>query len=182
VADHPWIKSNPDGVRWDAELPAMPVQQLLDDAVARWGDLPAIDFMGRVLSYREFGALADRAAKGLQRLGVGPGVHVGLYLPNSPHFPIASFGVLKAGGTVVNYSPLDAERVLEHKVENSETDILVTLDLAALYPQTARLLGRSRMKKLVVGSLAQFAAKPDAVRAQLERPLNSPRRRWMSGN
>jgi long-chain acyl-CoA synthetase len=169
MAVHPWIKSYPDGMRWDAELPTMPVQQLLDDAVARWADRPALEFMGRVLSYREFGALADRAAKGLQQLGVGPGVHVGLYLPNSPHYPIAFFGVLKAGGTVVNYSPLDAERVLEHKVENSETDILVTLDLAALYPQMARLLGRSRLKKLVVGNLAQFSAQPDAVRAQLDK-------------
>ena len=96
-------------------------------------------------------------------------MHVGLYLPNSPHYPIAFFGVLKAGGTVVNYSPLDAERVLEHKVENSETDILVTLDLAALYPQMARLLGRSRLKKLVVGGLAEYAAQPEAVRAHLEK-------------
>ena len=55
-------------------------------------------------------ALAGRAAKGLQALGVGPGVHVGLYLPNTPHYVIAFFGVLKAGGTVVNYSPLDAAR------------------------------------------------------------------------
>ena len=169
MAEHSWIKSYPDGVHWDAPLPTMPVQQLLDDAVARWPDKPALEFMGRVLSYREFGALADRAAKGFQALGVKPGVHVGLYLPNSPHYPIAFFGVLKAGGTVVNYSPLDAERVLEHKVENSETDVLVTLDLSTLYPQMARLLGRSRLKKLVVGSLAEFAAQPEAVRAHLQK-------------
>ena len=169
MAAYPWIQSYPDGVRWDAELPTMPVQQLLDDAVARWPEHPALEFMGRTLSYREFGALADRAAKGFQQLGVKPGVHVGLYLPNSPHYPIAFFGVLKAGGTVVNYSPLDAERVLEHKIENSETDVLVTLDLGALYPQMARLLGRSRLKKLVVGSLAEFAAQPDAVRAHLQK-------------
>ena len=80
-------------------------------------------------------ALTDRAAKGLQQLGVGPGVHVGLYLPNTPHYVIAFFGVLKAGGTVVNYSPLDAAKVLAHKIEDSRTDVLVTLDLAALYPQ-----------------------------------------------
>ena len=169
MAHQPWIASYPDGVHWDAELPLVPVQQLLDDAVARWPERPALDFMGRVLSYREFGALADKAAKGLQALGVGPGVHVGLYLPNSPHYPIAFFGVLKAGGTVVNYSPLDAERVLEHKIEDSETDVLVTLDLAALYPQMARRLGRSRLKKLVVGNLADFALQPDAVRAQLHK-------------
>ena len=168
MADHPWIKSYPKGVRWDADLPLMPVQQLLADAVKRWPDNPAIEFMGRTLTYREFGELADRAAKGFQDLGVGPGVHVGLYLPNTPHYPIAFFGVLKAGGTVVNYSPLDAERVLAHKIEDSETDILVTLDLAALYPQMGRLLGASRLKKLVVGNLADYAANSSAVRAHMQ--------------
>lgn len=168
AAEHPWIKSYPDGVRWDADLPLMPVQQLLDDAVKRWPDHPALEFMGRVISYSEFGHLVSRAAKGLQQLGVGPGVHVGLYLPNTPHYPIAFFAALKAGGTVVNYSPLDAERVLAHKIEDSETDILVTLDLAVLYPQMARLLGSSRLKKLIVGSMGDYAAQPAGVRAHLQ--------------
>jgi long-chain acyl-CoA synthetase len=168
MADFPWTRSYPAGVHWDAELPLMPVQQILDEAVARWPQRPALDFMGRVISYQELGALVDRAAAGLQRLGVGPGVHVGLYLPNSPHYPIAFFGVLKAGGTVVNYSPLDAARVLEHKIEDSQTDILITLDLAVLYPQVGPLLGRSRLKKMVVGSLGDYSVSPSAVRAQLE--------------
>ena len=164
----PWTKSYPPGMRWDAELPIMPVQQLLDDAVARWPERPAIEFMGEVISYRELGALVDRAARGLQALGVKPGVHVGLYLPNTPHYPIAFFAVLKAGGTVVNYSPLDAERVLAHKVEDSQTDVLVTLDLVSLYPQLGRLLGASRLQKLVVGSLTDFGAAREQVRAHLQ--------------
>jgi len=164
---HPWIKSYPEGVRWDAELPVMPVQQVLDHAVRRWPERPALEFMGRTITYRELGALADRAARGFQALGVGPGVHVGLFLPNTPHYPIAFFGVLKAGGTVVNYSPLDAERVLAHKIEDSRTDILVTLDLAALYPQMSRQLGTTRLKTLIVGDLAEFSAQPAAVRAHL---------------
>lgn len=168
LAEHPWISSYPTGVRWDAELPLMPVQQFLDDAVKRWPDKPALEFLGRVMSYRELGELADRAAKGFQQLGVGPGVHVGLFMPNTPHYPIAFFGVLKAGGTVVNYSPLDAERVLAHKIEDSETDLLVTLDLAVLYPQMGRLLGASRLKKLIVGNLADYAGQPAAVRAHLQ--------------
>jgi long-chain acyl-CoA synthetase len=97
--------------------------------------------MNRKFSYQELSNLTNRAAKGFQKLGVRPGVHVGLYLPNTPHYVIAFFGVMKAGGTIVkNYSPLDAEKVLEHKVEDGETDILVTLDLNALYPQMGRLL------------------------------------------
>ena len=50
-------------------------------------------------------------------------------------------------------------RALEHKIEDSETDILVTLDLAALYPQMERLLGKTRLKTLVVGEFAEMSAR-----------------------
>ena len=169
MSEHPWIKSYPPGVRWDAPIPIGPVQGVLDTAAATWPDHPALDFMGRRISYSELQSLVDRAAKGFQQLGVKPGVHVGLYLPNTPHYPIAFFGVLKAGGTVVNYSPLDAEKVLEHKVGDSETDILVTLDLALLYPQMHKLLGTTRLKTLVVGTMSEMAAQPAAVHAHLEK-------------
>ena len=164
----PWIDSYPAGVRWDIDIEAMPVQRILDDSAANWPDNFALQFMGKRITYRELKALADRAAKGLQQLGVGPGVHVGLYLPNTPHYIIAFFGVLKAGGTVVNYSPLDAAKVLEHKIEDSRTDVLITVDLAMLYPQMGAMLGKTRLKKLVVGNLAEMSAAPAAVAAQMK--------------
>ena len=163
----PWTASYPPGVHWDAQLNLSAVQDMLANAARQWPDRPALDFMGRKITYAELDALANRAAKGFQALGVKPGVHVGLFLPNSPHYPIAFFGALKAGGAVVNYSPLDAEKVLEHKVEDSETDILVTLDLAALYPQMSGLLGKTRVKHLVIGDLAEFSGNPQGVRAHL---------------
>jgi long-chain acyl-CoA synthetase len=123
--------------------------------------------MGRKISYRELNDLANRAALGFQKLGVKPGVHVGLYLANTPHYLISLFGVLKAGGTLVNYSPLDAEKVLEHKIDDSETDFLVTLDLPTLYPQMGRLLGHTRLKKLIVGNIAEMTGQPEAVAAQM---------------
>ncbi|MFT4268827.1 MAG: long-chain fatty acid--CoA ligase [Xenophilus sp.] len=166
--DKPWLASYPDGVRWDTEIRPTTVQQILNDAVANYPERPAIDFMGKRLNYRELGALADRAAKGLQALGVGPGVHVGLFLPNSPHYLIAVFGVLQAGGTVVNYSPLDAAKVLEHKIEDSQTDFLITLDMASLYPQMAAMLGKTRLKKLIVGTLAEMTGAPEQVAAQMK--------------
>ncbi len=169
MADFPWIKSYPPGVRWDAELPIMPVQDILDRTVEKWADNSALDFMGRKISYRELQQMVDRAAKGFQQLGVKPGVHVGLYLPNTPHYVISFFGVLKAGGTVVNYSPLDAEKVLEHKVGDSETDIMVTLDAATLYPQMGKLLGHTRLQKIIVGNVAEMTPHPDAVHAQMEK-------------
>jgi long-chain acyl-CoA synthetase len=167
MTEHPWIKSYPPGVRWDADIPLMPVQQILENSAAKWPNNAALDFMGKKISYSELNDLANRAANGFQKLGVKPGVHVGLYLPNTPHYLVSFFGVLKAGGAVVNYSPLDAEKVLEHKVEDSETDFIVTLDLASLYPQMGRLLGPTRLKKLVVGNLAEMSAQPEAVKGQL---------------
>jgi long-chain acyl-CoA synthetase len=91
-----------------------------------------------------------------------------LCLPNTPHYFIAFFGVLKAGGTVVTYSPLDAARGLEHKSEDSRTDLLFTLDLAALYPQMAGMLGRTRLKTLIIGNIAEMSAAPEAVTAQMK--------------
>lgn len=166
--DMPWIKSYPAGVRWDINIVPEPVQKILQDTVAKYPDRPAIDFMGKRLNYREMGDLVNRAACGLQKLGVKPGVHVGLFLPNTPHYLIAFFGVLTAGGTVVNYSPLDAAKVLEHKIEDSKTDLIITLDLAALYPQMAPMLGTTRLKKLIVGNVGEMSAAPDAVNAEMK--------------
>ena len=101
---------------------AMPViaprllTDLIDRAVARHGDRPAVDFMGRNWSYREIGELARRAARGLQDLGVAPGTRVGLCLPNTPYFVICYFAILRIGGVVVNFNPLYTERELDHQI------------------------------------------------------------------
>jgi long-chain acyl-CoA synthetase len=163
----PWVKSYPPNVRWNAPLELSSVQSVLEKASARFGPQPALDFMNKRITYAELDALANRAAAGFQKLGVKPGVHVGLFLPNTPHYVIAFFGVLKAGGAVVNYSPLDALPTLQLKVEDSETDILVTLDLASLYPQAEKLLASTRLITLVVGEFAEMTPAPGPVKAQM---------------
>ncbi|MFZ6657469.1 long-chain-fatty-acid--CoA ligase [Undibacterium sp. TJN19] len=169
MRDTPWIQSYPAGVHWDADLPISSVPQLLHDAAARWPDLPALEFMGKKTTYGELQKLVNQATRGFQQLGVEPGMHIGLYLPNTPHYVISFFAILQAGGTVVNYSPLDAEKVLEHKVADSHTDMLVTLDMVMLYPHMAKMLGHTRLQKLIIGNIAEMSPYPDAVRANLEK-------------
>ena len=149
----PWLAAYPDNVEWDAEIPEGPLHAILDNAVARFPAGESMDFLGRTWSYAELGAMTDRAAAGFQKLGVGKGVRVGLFLPNCPQFVVSYFGILKAGGTVVNYSPLYSEEELAHQIEDSGTDIMVTLGLVALYPKMAALLERTRIRTLVVGAL-----------------------------
>ncbi len=155
LALRPWLGAYPAGVDWAEPIAPMPVFRLLDDAVARHPERICIDFLDKRLSYAEVGGLADRAAKGLQDLGVGPGVKVGLMLPNSPYFVVLYYAVLKAGGTVVNFNPLYAEREIEHQLVDSDTDIIAALDLAAHYDKLAPLLKRTRLSRVIVCSLSQ---------------------------
>ena len=150
---YPWLSKYPNHVRWDAEIPERPLYALLDDSVAKFPTNESMDFLGKTYTYSELGDMVNHAAAGFQELGVGKGVKVGLFLPNCPQFIVSYFGILKAGGTVVNYSPLYSEEELLHQIEDSKTDVMVTLSLEALYPKMGAMLQKSRVKKLVVGAL-----------------------------
>lgn len=162
----PWLQSYPAHMAHQPALPVGPVWALLEGAAREFPERPAIDFLGHKLSYAELDSLVRRAASGLQQIGVGPGVHVGLYLPNCPHYFISFMAVLRAGGTVVNYSPLDAERTLAHKIEDSQTDLMITLDLAAFYPRMAELLHSTRLQRLLVGQLTEFCGPVSQAQAE----------------
>src|SRR3984957_17443120 len=160
---HIWEKSYPRGVSWDAPLPPpVPLESLLETAASKWPDRIALDFYDRTFTFRELHGLAARAAKGLQALGVGPGVHVGLHLPNTPHFVIGFFAVLMAGGRVVNFSPLAAPRELKYQLTDAETEVMITLGLPMLYPQIAALKGAAKFQTLVVCSIEDFLPAPVA--------------------
>ena len=140
------------GPAW-ADEPVLPV--LLDEAVRRFGDRPAIDFMGRVWSYRAIGRLVDQVADGLRRLGVCKGRQVGLLLPNTPYSVIFYFAVLKAGGIVVNYNPLYTARELAVQIRDSRTTVMVVMDLERLYRPVAEIARESGLSHLIVCPMAE---------------------------
>jgi long-chain acyl-CoA synthetase len=133
-----------------AEITASPVADLLTSAVVRFGARPAMDFLGRRWTYAQLGALVDRAARGLQDMGVGPGVHVGLCLPNTPYYLIFYYATLKIGGTVVNFSPLYVERELTAQIKDSRTTIMVVLDLEAVYRRVANVAEATGLQRIIV--------------------------------
>ena len=159
----PWLKAYPEGVDWQAPLEIAPLWENLDGAVARFPDLNLLDFLDRKFTYSQIGDLVNRAAKGFQDIGVGKGVNVGLFLPNCPQFVVCYYGILKAGGTVVNYSPLYSEPELEYQIEDSHTDVMVTLNVEALYPKMASLLPKTRLRKLVIGTIAEVLPFPKSL-------------------
>ena len=151
----PWLRAYPPGIDWNAEIPAGPVWRLLDESVTAFPARPCIDFLGRRFGYGEIGALVDRAARGLQSRGLGAGTKLGLFLPNCPYSVILYFGALKAGATVVNFNPLYAEPEIARQIEDSETDVMVTLDLAVLCHKVSAQIGRTRLETVIVCPMAE---------------------------
>ena len=184
-----WIKSYPKGVDWNMALEAAPLFELIEDAAARSANRPCTTFLGRTLTYGEIGALVDRAATGLQQLGVVKGTKVGLFLPNTPTFVVYYFAVLKAGGVVVNYNPLYSLEELTFQVKDSETELMVTLDLHVLFDKVEHLIAQKTLKGAVVCSFAGLLPAAKAVLfklfkgKELARPRSSPvRRSWCSSD
>jgi long-chain acyl-CoA synthetase len=136
-----WEKSYPPSIRWQETIDPQPLPVLLDKAVKTYSDKICMSFRGKHYRYREVGRLVDHAAAGFQRLGVGKGIKVGLVLPNCPYAVICFYGVLKAGGIVVNINPLYSARDIEQQIADSACRILVTLDAKALYEKVAELAG-----------------------------------------
>jgi long-chain acyl-CoA synthetase len=147
---HPWIRSYDEGVEWRQDIPARPVYALLDEALKLYGERPGFDFLGKKYTWAEIGDLANRFAAGLQKEGIKKGARIGLFLPNCPYYVIAYYGILKAGGTVVNLNPLYAGRELTHLVKDSGADMIVTLDLALMYDKAHALLSETNIKKIIL--------------------------------
>lgn len=148
--NYPWIENYDRGIDWNMPLEPRPVFALLDDAAKKYADRPAFDFLGKKYNWSEISNLANRFAVGLQRIGVKKGQKIGLFLPNSPYFLIAYYGILKAGASVVNFNPLYADRELSHQIADSEADMMVTVDLAMLYGKMEKMLGQTRLQKLIL--------------------------------
>jgi long-chain acyl-CoA synthetase len=132
---------------------ALPVPALLQQAVQRFPERPAIDFLGKQTSYAALARQVDQAALGFQRLGVTKGERVALCLPNTPYYVICYYAVLKIGGIVVNLNPLYVEREIRHLVEDSGATLLVTLDLAQLTRKILPLLGGTPLTRIILCSM-----------------------------
>jgi long-chain acyl-CoA synthetase len=150
-----WTTNYLHPVKWDQHFPPLALHDMFFQSAERMDKSALADFMGRKYSYAEMADAVRRVAKGLQDKGIGKGDHVGLFLPNVPHYIAAYYGALAAGATVVNFSPLYTVDELTHQVADSGTTILFTVSAAALLPTAIKVLDNSSLKELIVGSVPE---------------------------
>ncbi|MCJ7926258.1 MAG: long-chain-fatty-acid--CoA ligase FadD [Pantoea vagans] len=122
-----WLKRYPADV--PAEISADRYTSLVDlfeQAAKRYADQPAFLNMGQKMSYRQLEEKSRAFAAYLQhQLGLKAGDRVALMMPNLLQYPVALFGVLRAGMVVVNVNPLYTPRELKHQLNDSGASAIV---------------------------------------------------------
>ena len=147
----PWIASYPDGIVWNTQIDTRPVHEQVLAACARNPSAIALDFLGHTTTFGDLAKKIIAFAGALQhQFGVKKGSRVALMLPNTPFYPIAYYGVLRAGGTVVNCNPLYTVHELSHITANAGADLMITLDLQQIYEKAEKLVQAGHVKALVV--------------------------------
>ena len=126
----PWLKNYPAGMPADIDADLFSsVPDMFEKVALKFGDRPAYHNLGRTLSYTELAKLSRDFAAFLQGLpGMAKGDRVAVMAPNLLQYPIALFGILRAGMTVVNVNPLYTPRELEHQLKDSGAKVIVILE------------------------------------------------------
>ena len=128
--DRPWLAQYPAGVPAEIDVDEFrSVPAVLEGAMANFRDRPAFSNMGKVMTYAEIDEASRHfAAYLLGELQLKRGDRVAIMMPNCLQYPIATFGVLRAGLTVVNVNPMYTVRELKHQMEDSGAVAILVLD------------------------------------------------------
>jgi long-chain acyl-CoA synthetase len=158
VDARPWHRFYGEGVPKDIPPSNVPIHEFLRASAARHPHRPALVLGGpgftESLSYRSLDRLSDRFAQALLRLGTRPGDRVAVALPNLPQYPIAVYGILKAGAVLVNVNPLYRGTDLAHILTDAGVRRLVTL--TRLYPRVAEIRSRTSLEHVILTKVSDY--------------------------
>ena len=125
-----WLEHYPKGVPAEIDYSAYTsIKHLFEGCCEKFKDLPAYSNLGCTMSYADLDARTREFAAFLQSLpGLAKGDRVAIMMPNLLQYPIAIFGILRAGMIVVNVNPLYTPRELEHQLKDSGAKAIVIVE------------------------------------------------------
>ncbi|MHA6252082.1 long-chain-fatty-acid--CoA ligase [Oceanobacillus sp. CAU 1775] len=153
-----WHDHYPKEIPIHIDYEEKPLSSFLEETASKFPEKKALHFMGKELSYGELYTQAKQFANYLQSLGLQKGDKVAIMLPNSPQAVISYYGILFAGGTVVQTNPLYTERELEYQVKDSDTSIIICLDI--LLPRVTNVQGKTKLKHKIVTGIKDYLPFP----------------------
>ncbi|MCS7475571.1 non-ribosomal peptide synthase/polyketide synthase [Umezawaea endophytica] len=138
-AAHRWVSLLGEAERavlesWNStavEVPPTPVHRMVEQRVAASPDAVAVVSGAESVTYRELNARANRLARKLRDLGIGPDIAVGVCVERSVELVVGWLAVLKAGGLYVPLDPAFPASRLEYMLDRSAAPLVLTAGAAA---------------------------------------------------
>ncbi|WNS74526.1 AMP-binding protein [Bacillus sp. DTU_2020_1000418_1_SI_GHA_SEK_038] len=158
VTNKPWLQTYPEEIPSSLTYPNQPVQDYLKKAADDHPEKIAIHFMGKEFTYRTIYELSLKLASYLQELGIEKGDRVAIMLPNIPQAVISYYGILMAGGIVVQTNPLYTERELEYQMKDSGSKAIITMDI--LFPRVTKVKQQTDLQHVIVTAIKEFLPFP----------------------
>ncbi|HBY38536.1 long-chain-fatty-acid--CoA ligase FadD [Marisediminitalea sp.] len=134
------------------------IVDILDESVAKYGDKTAYINMGQEMSFSELDTHSKNFAAYLQHAGFEPGDAVAIMMPNLLQYPVAMFGILRAGMTVVNVNPLYTARELKHQLNDSGAKGIVIVQNFA--HTLEKVVAETGVKEVLLTSLGDMLPAP----------------------
>jgi long-chain acyl-CoA synthetase len=158
--DRTWLQQYPAGVPTDIDPDEYAsLRDLIDEAFKTYGNQPAYTNLDATLTFAQLEVLSRAFAAWLQKKsGLSAGDRVALMMPNLLQYPVALFGVLRAGMTVVNTNPLYTARELEHQLRDSGAKCIVIAENFAHVLQ--QVLPRTELKNVLVTRVGDLLGFP----------------------
>ena len=155
-----WLSSYPNGVPHDINPDVYPsLVEVFEESVKKFANRPAFFNIKRSISYAELNTYTEHFANYLlHELGLKKGDVVAIMMPNSLQYPVALFGVLRAGLTVANVNPLYTPRELAHQVNDSGAKAIVIVENFAHVLE--EVMDVIQLKHIVTTQLADLQHQP----------------------
>ena len=131
---------------------------ILDESVAKYGDKTAYINMGQTISFSELDSLSRHFAAYLMNNGFKPGDAIAIMMPNLLQYPVALFGILRAGMTVVNVNPLYTARELKHQLNDSQAKAIIIVENFA--HTLDKVVADTGIQEVLLTSLADMLPAP----------------------
>lgn len=158
VVNKPWLSLYPSEIPHEINFEERTLQSYLKEAAIEHPSKTAIHFLGKKLTFQEVYDQSLKLANYLKDLGVKKGDRVSIMLPNCPQAVISYYGVLFAGGIVVQTNPLYMERELEYQINDSGSEIIITLDI--LYPRVSKVKALTKLRDIIVTGIKDYLPFP----------------------
>lgn len=158
-----WLKNYQAGVPAEVNVnDYKSVAEVFEKSVSKFADRPAFACMDKIITYRELDKLTRDFGAYLQnKLGLKKGDRVAVMMPNLLQYPVAVFGILRAGLTVVNVNPLYTPRELEHQLKDSGASAILILENFAITLQD--VLKNTPIKTVITTQIGDMLGFPKSL-------------------